>query len=143
MRTLVLFCLMVFNLCLLCPAQDIGDCGFQGAARAREIPHFERTAIQKQVPTYPSSAIAAKSCGAVVIQIWVDREGKVVAACPLPSVKKEIVDPLLVEAARSAALEWKFAPNFGFSEGATPTFDYVRTALKFRFQFRKKTVDVR
>lgn len=81
-------------------------------------------AVKLPKPKYPDEAKAAKSEGPVRIKITIDEEGNVISAEPSTDpyeviqadgsrvkVDPEYVDPSLVEAAREAALEAKFAPT--------------------------------
>jgi protein TonB len=60
---------------------------------------------QKVQPVYPEAARSAKLMDVVVLELSIDAQGSVTGAKAL-----EGVVPELVEAARSAALQWKFEP---------------------------------
>jgi TonB family protein len=66
---------------------------------------FQGSAINRVEPTYPPLAKAAKVSGSVVVEVTLDEEGKVISARALSG------HPLLKDAARAAALAWKFAPT--------------------------------
>ena len=63
------------------------------------------TVIQKAQPKYPEEARSAKLMDVVVLELDIDASGTVAGAGVL-----EGTVPTLVEAARSAALQWKFEP---------------------------------
>ena len=110
-----------------------GDCGFS-ELRSRRISDFAQRMVKtKAAPEYPREAREAGIGGKVMIRILVDRTGAVAHTCPqiLPSRPKP--DPRLTAAAQTAAGKWTFQKDFGFDDGAAPTFEFVEDSLLFRF----------
>ena len=66
---------------------------------------LQTSAIHRVEPTYPPLAKTAQVSGAVVVEITVDEEGKVIAARPISG------HPLLKDAAVEAARGWEFTPT--------------------------------
>ncbi|HWO02467.1 MAG TPA: TonB family protein [Blastocatellia bacterium] len=63
------------------------------------------SAVRRVEPVYPPLAKAARVSGAVVVEIVVDEQGSVISARAMSG------DPLLKDAATSAARAWKFNPT--------------------------------
>ena len=83
------------------------------------------TAIKKVEPKYPAMGKGMRAQGEVKVKILVDRKGKVVGACPTEG------HPLLLASATSAAMQWRFLPNFGLA--AKQRKKYIETVLVFKF----------
>src|SRR5215813_4703904 len=63
------------------------------------------SATKRVEPTYPPLAKAARVSGAVVVEVTVDTDGKVIAARAVSG------HPLLKDAAVAAARQWVFTPT--------------------------------
>lgn len=110
-----------------------GDCGFS-RLRARQIAHYvERGAVAKPSPQYPPAARAAGITGTVRVRVLINSKGLVERTCPEYVKGQPRPDRSLVVAAEAAALQWTFAPNFGFAGQTPPAFDYARGVLTFSF----------
>jgi len=66
---------------------------------------LQGSAIKRANPSYPQEAQDAMVTGAVVVEITVDEEGKVIAASVVSG------HPLLRGAAVEAARQWQFTPT--------------------------------
>ena len=88
-----------------------------------------KSVLHRVQPDYPSMARATGTTGDVKVLILVNRDGDVVDACTLTG------HPLLREAARIAATQWKFEKNFGL--GAKQRHDFIEATITFRFRAGK------
>lgn len=85
-------------------------CDFTSYKPAR-LSHFTKLAtLSRAFPVYPKEAAQRQIQGLVNVKILVNRTGNVVEACSVDG------HPVLQEAARSAALQWKFKANYGFGK---------------------------
>lgn len=101
-----------------------GATGTAGVGTIREVAWTQVRARRQVVPDYPAAALAAGLGEAVcTVRLAIDTQGRptdaAVSGCP----------ELLGEAARDAALRWRFAP---LMEGRTP----VPGRFSIRFRFR-------
>jgi TonB family protein len=79
-------------------------------------------------PVYPAAARQAGVAGAVLVSVWIDEEGRCIAARPLaPNVAAELID-----AALAAALKWRFEP--ARREGMA-----VVSSMVIPFEFRARS----
>jgi TonB family protein len=110
-----------------------GECDFK-QYKYLVIDHFPSDWILKKVqPKYPNVAKDAKIEGSIHVQLLVDREGNVFKACVTQG------HPLFQEAAKAAALEYKFKKNFGFkSLNKQWGIRYVQTWVIFNFRLDDK-----
>jgi|SRR5215510_4354303 len=132
MKTLLIWILLL----ILKPSLQEGkkvaenECDFK-QYRHLEIDHFPSDWIVKKVqPEYPKAAKDAKIEGIIQVKLLVDREGNVFKACVTQG------HPLFREAAKEAALGYKFKKNFGFKLSRMPSgFLYIQTWALFNFKF--------
>lgn len=121
------------------PLQGEG-CDFSSLSPAR-MSHFIRAAVLKKIPEYPTEAIERRVQGQVIVKILVNRNGDVEKACVIKG-------PLLLQAAaKSAAMQWKFKRNFGFTkakprEREVVPSTYVEDGLLFNFTLDKAKAEV-
>ncbi|MBI3652612.1 MAG: TonB family protein [Acidobacteria bacterium] len=66
---------------------------------------LQQSAVKRALPAYPAAAKAQGRSGEVLIEIKVDKDGKVMATTPV------LGDQLLAEAAMQALREWEFVPT--------------------------------
>jgi len=134
MRKALLTLLPVLALGAATPSRaqsDAPDCNFS-SHKPLVVSHALLNAVVKRVkPEYPATAMTVVRSDAVVhVRILVDREGNVAEACVVQG------HPLLRAASRNAALQWKFARNFGFS--VRQRRKYIRSDLVFTFRFNAR-----
>jgi TonB family protein len=128
MRRVAQTILLVLGLAAVCHAQDAKPACDFSSYNPLFIDHPPLNAAVKKIqPEYPAVAKASHVQGDVQVKILVDRKGNVVEACVADG------HPLLGEAARSAALEWKFKPNFGFSRKSKFKQQYLQRWIVFHF----------
>lgn len=98
--------------------------GVPGAAGHGAVPDFDAPPriLRQPKPGYPQDAFARKVDGTVVLLIWIDATGRVVAARVLESI------PLLDQAAREAVLEWQFQPAL---KHGRPVASVARAPVRF------------
>ena len=114
MRFVCAMCLAL-GLVSLAPAQD-------GAIRVSEA-EAKKAIVSKSDPDYPEIARKMHLSGRVVVDIFIDEEGKVENAKPVNG------NALLTGAAVSAVKRWKFTP---FAPGGTPK----KAVASFAFDFK-------
>jgi hypothetical protein len=104
--------------------------------RPTHITEFAAKMVKKRVvPKYPSEGVRKRLSGRVAIRILVDRQGRVVATCPVPPTSRTpTADPVLVSAAQDAARRWVFRPDFGLPPGVKLNADLVEDVLFFDFK---------
>ncbi len=108
------------------------DCNFS-AYSPLTISHFYPNKVIKAVkPKYPTSAISRGVEGWVMVKILVNKAGNVEKTCVLEGNKE------LRQVAETAALQWKFKPNFGFDDvrvnkKKSNKTTYVQAILPFHF----------
>lgn len=81
--------------------------------------------VKRVEPQYPVLARRSGIQGKVEVRILVDRNGEVTRACTVDG------PPLLLSAAKDAALQWKFKKNFGLTN--RPKQRYIESSLVFTF----------
>ncbi|MCP9494403.1 MAG: energy transducer TonB [Pyrinomonadaceae bacterium MAG19_C2-C3] len=95
---------------LICSAQSAdAGCDFSKYKPLRVSHRPPDFFVTKVKPEYPPSAKAARVEGVIRVKLLIDLKGNVAEAC-VPDGH-----PLLRKAAKEAALQWKFKPNFGFA----------------------------
>lgn len=99
------------------------------------ISHFYPKKVVKGVkPNYPPEAVSRGIQGWVMVKALVNKDGDIEKACATEA------NELLGRAAESAAMQWKFKPNFGFTikrqEKSTQS-TYVQVVLPFHFVLKK------
>jgi hypothetical protein len=90
-----------------------------------------RFATRKPVFAYPSQSRGAGRAwqpGTVLVEVVVDREGRVVRGCVLKAEAQ--VDDYFVNASYRAALGWRFKENFGSNQ--VPKNEFNRTIITFK-----------
>lgn len=90
------------------------------------VSHAPIDVIKRVEPQYTDDARLSRAHGQVQVKIIVDREGRVVDACVTHG------HPLLREAAKQAALEWRFEKNFGFISRLKRK--YIQSWIVFNFR---------
>ena|SRR2546423_372143 len=121
-----LFC----AICVHGQEQAKSDCDFS-RYRPLVITDYVLPVVKKVEPEYPLAARAAKISGTVWVKILVNKRGDVVKACA------EQGHPLLASSAQKAALQWKFAPNFGLSVKSKGKAKLLQYRLIFDFNTDK------
>jgi Gram-negative bacterial TonB protein C-terminal len=134
LRLLALFILV----CPLAMAQKTvtgpeGDCGFSELHPAEIVHYVQRDVVSKASPQYPLAAKARGVTGTVRVRILINSLGLVERTCPEFIANEDRPDRSLVVAAEASALQWKFAPHFGFSTDKGLQFKYVQDVLIFDF----------
>ena len=102
--------IMIFGLCILSTSQAQTASQQEGSAAPPKIVRkaggvLQQTATQRKLPVYPPLAQAARVSGAVVVEVTIDEEGKVLSARAVSG------HPLLRDAAVDAARGWEFTPT--------------------------------
>jgi hypothetical protein len=96
-----------------------------GYHAVREVHFAQRAIVLIAKPIYPSEALRNGERGAVNVDIIIDRDGNVVAACPLNgSASLQLV-------ARKAALACKFKKNF--ARDVPAQHEYQRDVITYLF----------
>jgi TonB family protein len=109
------------------------SCDFKGLSTFKESDFVQLAVVRKVLPTYPEEARRLGLSGLVHVRILIDEKGRVARACADPKLSS-ISDTLFVEAAQSAAKQWRFKPYFGFSKvPKTLKGKYLEDALEFKF----------
>ena len=90
---------------------------------------LERAATRKVHPPHPSSGRHTPPPGRVLVEVVVDRDGRVVSACIHRADAH--MGEYYRRVSRLAAMGWRFKENFGL-DGA-PRDEYQRTVLTFKF----------
>ena len=126
MRKVVQTLILILSMTVLCFAQDSSPtCDFS-SYKPLIISHALLNAVVKRVePKYPGGG-HLRVQSEVEVKIIVDRKGNVVASCATRG------HPLLRASAVHAAREWKFKPNFGFTN--KPKRKYVQSFIVFNFK---------
>jgi TonB family protein len=119
-----------------CLAQTQDVCGARHL-RVQRISDFERAAIRKVMPDYPSDAKQRGIAGTVQLKLLIGKSGHVRAVCPVISRGATKPDGSLIAAARKAALQWEFPPDFGLQGNLNINFDYVELFIAFNFDLSK------
>jgi TonB family protein len=115
-----------------CLSQTQDVCGARHL-RVQRISDFERAAVRKVMPEYPSDAKQRGVAGTVQLKLLIGKSGHVRAACPVFSRGAFKPDRSLIAAARKAALQWEFPPDFGLQGNLNIKFDYVDLFIAFNF----------
>ncbi|MCX8132983.1 MAG: energy transducer TonB, partial [Roseococcus sp.] len=99
----------------------------QGLALGPTAPPEPDERYPRAAPAYPEMARARGEQGVVVLELAIGTDGRVITA----RVARSSGFPMLDEAARRAAQEWRFRP--ARIEGQ-PTLATVQAAVQFRLQ---------
>ena len=82
--------------------------------------------ISAPIPGYPPLAMAKRIHGVVLVDVQVDKDGKVIDAAPL------IGREYLRDAARKAALRWRFKPLGEASSGYSVRLTFIFHELGYK-----------
>jgi TonB family protein len=132
LRVLLVACVMGMGM-LGQPTRPQGDCGFS-KLRARHVSDFvDRAVIARVTPEYPEEAKSKRPSGNVRVAVLIDKQGRVEKTCPV-FVRGELKpQPGLIAAAETAALQWRFKPDFGLDNSQDVSFDYIEGVIIFKF----------
>jgi TonB family protein len=106
--------------------QAASECDFSRFKPTRCDGCLEGQEPKRVQPEYPMMARQAGVEGDVVLDVLVDRQGKVVRTCTREG------HPLLRGAAEKAILKWQFPRNFGLK--SRPKERYILGQVTFRFR---------
>ena len=100
---------------------------FVAQAAPRDQPAAQQLTYNARIqPRYPESAIKYKEQGTVVLMVLVGKDGKPLEIDVDPATRAA---PALVEAARDAAMQWRFSPEI---KNGKPVQGYARVPVEFR-----------
>ena len=106
-------------------AEQPRGCDLSGYNAHREVHFAQRAIVLIAKPVYPPEALRNGHGGSVNVDIVVNRDGSVIAACALNG-------PVLLQpAAQKAALSCKFKKHFG--RGAPTKHAYQRDVITYLF----------
>jgi outer membrane biosynthesis protein TonB len=126
MRRVVQTVILILSIVVLCSAQDSSSACDFSSYKPLIISHALLKAVVKRVePKYPGGG-HLRVQSEVELKIIVDRKGNVVTLCATRG------HPLLLGSAIQAARQWKFKPNFGFTN--KPKRKYVQSFIVFSFK---------
>jgi hypothetical protein len=121
---------LVLGLSLYSKAQaSASECDFSSYKPLIISDALLNSVVKRVKPESPGTAMrVSRSEAKVRVKILVDRAGNVDEACATDG------HPLLREAARQAALQWKFKRNFGSAR--IPKRKYAQSFIIFTFKFK-------